>query len=360
MSKFLKPPTSAVLRCERPQPGLLGGGYQPFAGESASNFYMPLKNFAGTYETDDYSAAIYIVNLLLSKNAELSSEEYKSLVIQLRGYLKTLKASADVPVEALKSLQKSAESIPEIGPLMFSTANLPGTIASASGAVMAAAKARKVTDLLDLTAEQKSKLHTWANTRGAPGATSAHKTFKNSIKIVQRNGKSFFQIPVTAVAQHYKILGQAGQQFAHVPLVGTAAALNQRAHLHSGGATGALKFMGGDIVGIIIATAPQLALDYTSSTTRTEFYTKSAYSQPTNVVSAGAGIVAGNMARVAITWALAGSAGAAAAGAAPLIAVIIVGWGAGMAVQRAMGKYEADKSIGNWLKETFIDSDDKK
>ena len=76
MNRFLSPPTSAALSCERSQSGLLGGGYRPFAGESASSFYMPLQNFAGTYETDDYSAALYIVNLLLSKDAELSPEEY--------------------------------------------------------------------------------------------------------------------------------------------------------------------------------------------------------------------------------------------------------------------------------------------
>ncbi|VVO19817.1 hypothetical protein [Pseudomonas fluorescens] len=194
MNRFLSPPTSAALSCERSQSGLLGGGYRPFAGESASSFYMPLQNFAGTYETDDYSAALYIVNLLLSKDAELSPEEYKNFVIQLRGYLKTLKASANVPAEALNSLQQMAEHIPEIGPLMFSLGNLPGTIASASGAVMAAAKSRKVTDLLELTTEQKNKLHSWANTRGAPGSRSARKTFKNNITIIQRDGKSFFKI----------------------------------------------------------------------------------------------------------------------------------------------------------------------
>ncbi|SOS36909.1 hypothetical protein CFBP6411_05552 [Pseudomonas syringae group genomosp. 3] len=357
MNKFLTPPTSAALRCERRQSGLLGGGNQPFAGESASKFYMPIQNFAGTYETDDYSAALYIVNLLLSKDVELSPEEYKTFVVQLRGYLQTLKTSANVPAEALRSLQQAAESIPEIGPLMFSLGNLPGTIASASGALMAAAKARKVTDLLDLTAEQKNKLHTWANTRGAPGATSAHKTFKNSIKIIQKNGKSFFKIPVTAVAQHYKILGKAGQQFAHIPLVGTSTALNQRAHLHSEGATGALKFMGGNIVGLAIATGPQAVLDYTSSSNKAEFYTKSVYSQPTNVASVGAGIVVGNLARIAITSIAVAGTGVATAGAAPLIAIILIGWGAGLVAQWAMAETGADKMIGDKLKKMMIDND---
>ncbi|QVX17774.1 hypothetical protein DB356_25395 [Pseudomonas congelans] len=357
MNRFLAPPSSASMSCERSQPGLLGGGHRPFAGESASSFYMPLQNFAGTYETDDYSAALYIVNLLLSKDTELSPEEYKNFVIQLRGYLNTLKESANVPIEALRSLQQMAERIPEIGPLMFSLGNLPGTVASASGAMMAAAKSRKVTDLLDLTAEQKSKLHSWANTRGAPGATSARKTFKNSIKIIAKGRKVFFKIPVTAVAQHYKILGQAGQQFAHIPLVGTSASLNQRAHLHSNGATGALKFMGGNTVGLIIATVPQGVLDYTSSSSKKEFYSKTLDNQPTNIVSVGAGIVIGNLARVAITSIAAAGTGVAATGAAPLIAIILIGWGAGLVAQWAMGYTGADKTIGNKLKEMLIDND---
>lgn len=357
MSYLLNPPTSAALRCERRQSGLLGRGIQPFADESASSFYMPLQSFAGTYETDDYSAALYIVYVLLSKDEVLSPEDYESFVVQLRGYLRTLKTSANVSVEALKSLQKAAENIPEIGPLMFSSGNLPGTIASASGAVMAAAKAQKVTDLLDLTAEQKNKLHRWASTRGAPGATSAQRTFKGAIKIIQKNGKSFFEIPITAVAQHYKILGQAGQQFVHVPIVGTAAALNQRAHLHSNGATGVLKFMGGNTVGLVIATVPQAILDYTSSSNKTEFYTKSFNTQPTNVASVGAGIVAGGLARVAITALTVGSAGAAAAGAAPLIAIILIGWGAGLAAQWAMAETGADKMIGDKLNKMMMDND---
>ncbi|MFH7617750.1 hypothetical protein VSS93_30845, partial [Pseudomonas syringae pv. tagetis] len=67
---------------------------------------MPLQNFAGTYETDYYSAALFIVNLLLSKDTELSTEEYKNFDIQLRGYLNTLKESAKVPLGALRYLNQ--------------------------------------------------------------------------------------------------------------------------------------------------------------------------------------------------------------------------------------------------------------
>lgn len=44
------------------------------------------------------------------------------------------------------------------------------------------------------------------------------------------------------------------------------------------------------------------------------------------------------------------SAGAAAAEAAPLVAVILIDWAAGMASQWAMGKSGADKAIGDRLK----------
>ncbi|MFH7376264.1 hypothetical protein RA263_30110, partial [Pseudomonas syringae pv. tagetis] len=76
---------------------------------------MPLQKFAGTFETDDYIAALYIVKLLLSNDTELSPEDYKNFVIQLRGYLNTLKESANHPIEALRSLQQMAERNPENG-----------------------------------------------------------------------------------------------------------------------------------------------------------------------------------------------------------------------------------------------------
>ncbi|WP_180273060.1 hypothetical protein [Pseudomonas syringae] len=88
-----------------------------------------------------------------------------------------------------------------------------------------------------------------------------------------------------------------------------------------------------------------------------EFYSKTLDNQPTNIASVGAGIVAGHLARVAITSIAAAGTGIAATGAAPLIAIILVGWGAGLAVQWAMGYTGADKAIGNKLKEMLIDND---
>ncbi|MCI3947872.1 hypothetical protein K0038_04982 [Pseudomonas syringae] len=100
---------------------------------------MPLSNFAGTYETDDYNAALYLIYQLSSPDEQLSTEELKKGALLLRELFQRLETGAKISAEALKSLQQAAEKIPEIGPLMFSPGNLTGTAATAAGAVMAAA-----------------------------------------------------------------------------------------------------------------------------------------------------------------------------------------------------------------------------
>ncbi len=342
MSNFLTPPTSASLRCERRQPGLLGRGQQGFVGESAMDFYMQPGQFAGQYPTDDYTAAVYLVHQLSSRDEQMSPEEFKSAALLLRELLQKLKNAAIVSFEALQALQQAAEKIPEIGPLMFSAGNLPGTIASAAGAAMAVAKARKVSDLLDLTAEQKSKLNTWANSRGAPGAQSASKTFKGAIKIISKKGQLFFEIPVTAVARHYKILGEVGQSVAHIPLGDTRASLAKRAHLHSGGATGRLKLITGNPVGILLAVGPQMAIDLSNATSPKDFYNRTVASQPTNLASLAAGMAGG----AATTWLY----GAVLTTAAPLALVLAVGFGLGVVAQYIIVSNGYDKYFEDLVK----------
>lgn len=152
----------------------------------------------------------------------------------------------------------------------------------------------------------------------------------------------FFQVPVTAVAKHYKVLGEIGRPATNIPAWNTRAALNKRVHLHANGATGALKFLGGPIAGSALAVGPQAFLDYSASDTATEFYNKSVDSQPTNIISAAVGIGAG--------YALGGMATAAMIPAAPLIVVLAVGWIAGLGAQWAIINTGLDKKIGNALK----------
>ncbi|WP_235661453.1 DUF5118 domain-containing protein [Pseudomonas coronafaciens] len=272
----------------------------------------------------------------------MSSDAYKSKALLLYELLQKLKYAADVSVEALKSLQEAAGNIPGIGPLMFSGGNLPGTIASAAGVAMSASKAQKVTDLLDMTSSQKAKLNAWANSRGSPGAQSASRTFKGSINIISKNNKLFFEIPITAVGQHYKILGKVNNSVAHIPLTNTKTSLNQLAQLHEGGATGALKILGGKTAGGILAVGPQMVLDYSDSSTAKEFYNKSVYSQPTNIASAAAGMAGSAFVGVVFT--------AASLGAAPLTLVILVGWGAGLGVQALIVNKGWDRDLGDMLK----------
>ncbi|MNE02535.1 hypothetical protein D3C80_950140 [compost metagenome] len=342
MSNFLTPPTSASMRCERRQPGLLGRGQQGFAGESAMDFYMQPGQFAGEYATDDYTAAVYLVHQLSSRDEDMSPDEFRSAALLLRELLQKLKSATNVSVEALQALQQAAEKIPVIGSLMFSGGNLPGTIAAAAGGVMAAAKARKVTDLLDMTPAQKAKLHAWANSRGAPGAQSASKTFKGSIKIISKKGQLFFEIPVTAVARHYKILGEVGQSVAHIPLGDTRASLAKRAHLHAGGSTGALKVMTGNPVGVLLAVGPQMAIDLSNTTSPKDFYNRSFASQPTNLASLAAGMAGGAATRLVFSAFL--------ATAAPLSVVLIVGFGLGLVAQYIMVSNGYDKDVENYFK----------
>ncbi|MEX6664265.1 hypothetical protein [Pseudomonas sp. W2-17] len=344
MTNLLMPSTSATLRCDIRQPGLLGRGQQGFAGESAMNFYMRPSNVAGRYPANDYTAALFLVYQLSSPDQQMSPAEVESAVVMLRQLLVKLQSAATISVEALQALQAAAESIPEVGPLMFSPGNLPGSIASISGAVLALKKSNKVSDLLDLTEDQKSKLKSWAKSRGTPGAQSASKTFKGAIKIISQNGDLFFEIPVTAAAQDYKILGEVGKSVTHIPLANANASLNQTAHLHGDAARGTLRFLSGNTLGMVLAVGPQGYLDWASAKTKAEFWKKTAYNQPTNVLSFLAG------------WGTGLLIGFLAGTAAPLFVVITLSTVAGLLIQKAISHYNIDKAIGDYLISTKMGS----
>jgi hypothetical protein len=344
MGNLLKLSTSAGLQCDHRQLGLLGRGHQGFVGESAIEFYMRPSNVAGRYPADDYTAALYLVYQLSSTDQQLSPAEVESAALMLRQLLIKLQSAATISAEALQALQAAAESIPEVGPLMFSMGNLPGSLASISSAVLALKKSKKVSDLLDLTAEQKSKLRTWAKSRGSPGARSASKTFKGAIKIISQNGDLFFEIPVTAAAQDYKILGGVGKSVAHIPLANAHASLNQGAHLHGEAARGALRFLSGNTLGAVLAVGPQGYLDWASAKTRADFWKSSAYNQPINILSFGAGFATGLL------------IGFVAGTAAPLFMVIALSTVVGVLVQKAISYYNIDKAIGNYLISTRLGS----
>ena len=235
MDEMFFPCTVANPRGARRQAGLMGSGNSSFPSEIASRAF-PAQNFAGYYATSDYNAAMYLVHELASPDTDISSGEAQEYVQWLRSLLRRLRTAKDVSVEALKNLQAQAESIPGIGSLLFSPANLPGTLVSAGTSVAAMSKSKSVVDLLDMTAADKKKLIKWANSRGTSTSRSAKKTFKGKIKLIRVGGQLHFEVPITAQAQSYKVLGQVGRQVAHIPAYGTRAALNERAMLHADGA----------------------------------------------------------------------------------------------------------------------------
>ncbi|WP_419710209.1 hypothetical protein [Pseudomonas sp. NFX224] len=336
MDERFLPCTVANPRGTRQQAGLIGGGNLPFPSEIASRAFPAPQNFAGYYATNDYNAAMFLAHELASPELDMSPSEAQESLQLLRSLIRNLSSAKDISVEALKELQKTAEAIPEIGPLMFSPANLPGTLVSAGTSIAALTKSKSVVDLLDLSAADKKKLIKWANSRGTANSTSAKKAFKGRIKLIRVAGQLHFEVPITAQAQSYKVLGKIGGQVAHLPAYGTKGALNQRAMLHAEGATRGLKFMTGNTVGIALAVGPQAYFDYTSSASMDEFYRRSAYSQPTNVAAFAGGVV---------FTAFAGALGA------PLVIVLAFGWLGGAAVQSFMGRGNYDKEFGNYLTE---------
>ncbi|AZF13699.1 hypothetical protein C4J92_0182 [Pseudomonas sp. R3-18-08] len=64
--------------------------------------------FAGLYATDDYTAAVYLVHQLSSRDDQMSPDEFKGAVLLLRELLQKLKSATNVSVEALRSLQQAA------------------------------------------------------------------------------------------------------------------------------------------------------------------------------------------------------------------------------------------------------------
>ncbi|MCX2900551.1 hypothetical protein [Pseudomonas mandelii] len=339
------PCTAANPRGLRRQPGLLGTGTLPFPSEIASRSFPIMENFAGYYATSDYNAAMFLAYELSAPDAEMTSVEAQESVHLLCTLLKRLRAAPNIPVEAFKKLQQMAEAIPQIGPLLFSPTSLPGTLLAIGTIIAAAAQSKALVDLLDLSAADKKKLVQWANSRGSASSQSAKKAFRGRVKLIRVAGQLHFEVPVTAQAQSYRVLGQVGQQFAHIPAFGTKGVLDSRAMLHANGASRGLKLMTGGTVGSVLAVGPQAYFDYSSSSTMGEFFKKSAYSQPTNV----AALVGGALASASFTFVCV----VAGFGTAPLVLVLGVGLIAGAGLQYLIQHKGADRAVGNHIVKEF-------
>ncbi|MBF4558276.1 hypothetical protein H7698_19530 [Pseudomonas sp. p50] len=341
MDGTLLPCTVANPRGLRRQAGLVGVGNLPFPSEIASRNFPASPNFAGYYATNDYNAAMFLAHELASPEAVMTPVEAQESVQLLRTLIQRLSAAKNTSAEALKKLQKMAGDIPDIGSLLFSSTSMPGTLITVGNMAAAMSKSKSVVDLLDLSPADKKKLIQWASERGKASSTSAKKAFKGKIKLIRVGGQLHFEVPVTAQAQSYRVLGQVGSQVAHIPAYGTRAALNNRAMLHANGATRGLKLMTGAPVGVALAVLPQAYVDYSSSTTIEEFYKKSVYSQPVNVAAFAGGVASGALTGIVFV--------AVGLGGAPLVVVLAVGWLGAFGIQSLIMHLGVDRVVGDFF-----------
>ncbi|CAI3803482.1 hypothetical protein GLGCALEP_03377 [Pseudomonas sp. MM221] len=314
------------------QDGLLGQGDLPWPSVVAARTYDRL-DIGGLYSADDMSAAEFLIAELKSSETELSADEAEEYAVLLRNLISKIETSAEVTKDQALAIKKKAEALPVVGPLLFSTPNLPGTLASIGGVVHAGSKATRVEDLLDLTEATKKQLKRWATSRGKPGSVSPRRAFRGRIKLVSRGGNLFFEIPATTKANIYRVAGKTVGDVIHLPAYGTAKELSRLAHVDSSGygQRGVGKVLGK--AGPALAFGPQLAIDAHDATSFEDFLSKSAYSQPTNAAAFAAGVVVGSIM------------------SGPAIVVISVGWIAGVVVQLVMSDEVtgAGTAIGDFL-----------
>lgn len=320
------------------QHGMLGTGEPLWPANIANRLMANAPNMGEFYATSDYNAAVFIIHQLKS-DEPMSAREVEESVSLLQRLLRQMSAAADINLEKLQQVQQMAEGIKGIGPLLFSPANIAGTVVNLSNMSLALAQNKSVSDLLDLPPDQKARLKNWVDMRGKAGARSAKKISKGKIKLVWLRGVLHFQIPATAESVYYTQRHRM-PGVVNVPVYGAKRGLSRKAWLAADGARGLLKYSSSGTAGVVLAVGPQAYLDYRSSATLDEFYRKSAYSQPANIAAVAAGISIGGW----ITTTLTGI------GFGPgLFIVIAIGWGLSIITLSIAGKFGLDKKIRDFL-----------
>jgi hypothetical protein len=313
---------------------MLGHGYAAFPQRVTPGASTRLQGVAGYYHIDDYHAAIFLAYELADPELNLAPDEALEKANLLSELLEKLQRSVRLTLEQLNDLRKLAESIPGIGPILFSPTSLPGTIVSAGTLAAAVAMNKPAHQLLDLTRARKKALYEWSRSRGTKRAKAGKKLFSGRVKIVSLGGKLYLDVPITADAKRYLVNGRIPNSSMLVPVSHARAMLAERAMLNPQGATGALRFATGPIVGAVVAIGPQAYVDYRNSQDLNDFLHRSAYSQPTNILSYLAG---------------AGVGGLAAISGIPIIVVIIIGASFTVLMQYGLSILDANNKIGNAL-----------
>nr|WP_240459519.1 hypothetical protein [Pseudomonas putida] len=313
------------------QDGLLGQGDLPWPSVVAARTYAKM-DVGGLYSADDMSAAEFLVAELQSSETQLSADEAEEYAQLLYSLIAKMEKSGRFAADELLAIKEKAEKIPVVGALLFSTANLPGTLANVAALGHAASKATKVENLLNMTDATRGKLKKWAASRGKPGSVSAARAMKGRLKLVRMGGNLYFEIPANSQASLYRLPGRGSNL--HVAAFNTAKAMRATAHIDSAGysSRGVGKVLTGAKLGGALAFGPQAYLDATEAKSVSEFLQKSAYTQPTNALAFGVGVLVGGL-------------------TGPAIVVIALSLGAGLAVQFVMSDDFSGlgTTLGNFL-----------
>lgn len=295
MSQGIYPCTAADPMGRGPQDGLLGSGELPWPSTVAARSFPSTMNIGGRYTANDLDAAEFLIAELTAEQSELSVEEAENYALELVELMNKIAKAGRVSADKLLALKGKAESIPVVGPVLFSTANLPGTLAGVGGAIHAGSMGTKVENLLDLTPALKKQLKKWAASRGKAGSVSPGRAFRGRIKLVRVGGNLFFEIPANARANIYRVNGKLVNDSIRLAAYDSARELRKVAHFDNGGygSKGAGKFISSGKVGAALAFGPQLAMDISSSSSFDEFLRKSAYSQPANAAAYASRVIIG-------------------------------------------------------------------
>lgn len=295
LNRGIYPCTAADPMGVGAQDGLLGQGELPWPSTVAARSFPSTLDIGGRYTANDLDAAEFLIAELSAEQSDLTAEEAEDYALTLVGLLNKMASAGRVSADKLLALKKKAESIPVVGPVLFSTANLPGTLAGVGGAIHAGSMNTKVENLLDLTPAIKKQLKKWAASRGKPGSVSPRRAFRGRIKLVSSGGNLFFEVPANTKASMYRVNGKLVNDSIRIAAYDTARELRKVAYVDSAvyGSKGAGKFIAGGMTGSALAFGPQLALDISSSSSVDEFLRKSAYSQPANAAAYASGVIIG-------------------------------------------------------------------
>lgn len=293
---------------------LLGEGELPWPETIAARSFPLLLDIGGRYNASDRDAAEFLILQLSAAESELEVTEAEDYALMLRALLDKMASSGKAGVDEWVALQKRAEAIPGLGPVLFSPGNMPGTLAALGGAIHAASRSTRIEKLLDLDPGTRDALKKWAKSRGKPGSVSANRAFRGRIKLVRYSGHLFFEIPASAKASMYRVNGQLNSATIRLSAYDTAKALRSVAHVDSGayGSRGVGRILTGSAAGPLLSFGPQMVIDASSSSSVSEFLHKSAYSQPSNIAAFAVGAIIigiGGTAIFVVSIALMGGAG---------------------------------------------------